>query len=68
MFLAPVSDDILHLPFHLHDAVFVDICRRVSRKVIGYECDISVLLLFRIDIGASIVAVGGATGFFDYFR
>jgi lipopolysaccharide export LptBFGC system permease protein LptF len=28
----------------------------------------SILLLFRVNISASIVAIGSVTGFFDYFR
>ncbi len=36
-------------------------------KGVRNECNGSVLLLFCINISASIVAVGSVTGFFDYF-
>ena len=45
---------------------------RYVDELVGKGLEMSVMaqffFLFRIDISASIVAVGGATGFFDYFR
>ena len=34
----------------------------------GLEMSVMAQFLFRINISASIVAIGSATGFFDYFR
>ena len=68
-----IGDFALYLPFaaalrRAFPPESCEICGRIGRKGIGDERNGSVLLLFRIDISASIVAVGGATGFFDYFR
>ena len=46
-----------------------DILRPVSyTHLIGDERNGSILLLFRVNISAGIVAIGSATGFFDYFQ
>ena len=45
---------------------------RYVDELVGRELEMSVMaqffFLFRVNISAGIVAIGSATGFFDYFR
>ena len=56
---------IFHLPLHLHDAVFVEVCRRIGGKRVGDECTGSILLLFCVESGTDVTTLGSVVGFFD---
>ena len=67
-FLAPVSDDILHLPFHRVVAIPVEVWRCDGGEGIGNVRIGRVVFLCRCDNGSYGLAVGYFVSVVDDFR